>query len=123
MSGGKGGSQTQVTEIPKWIEEPSVRNLARAETAQKVGYMPWYGPDVASFSPATQEAWRQNIGASEAFGLSAPGSLTPMGGLPAPTTYSSGVTGYSGQPLYDQALAELKTNKPADVAQYNKLFV
>jgi hypothetical protein len=46
-----------------------------------------------------------------------------MSGLPTPTTYSGGVTGYSGQPLYEQALAELKTNKPADVAQYDKLFV
>jgi hypothetical protein len=122
MSGGKGGSTTQKTEIPEWLKEPSIRNLARAEETQKIGYMPWQGPDMAAFNPTQTEAMRQNIGASEAFGLSAPGSLTPLQGLSAPTTYSGGVQGYSGMPLYDQALAELKTKQSSDVAKYNNLF-
>ena len=48
--GGKGGSQTQQVEIPKWIEDPATRNLARAEEAQKIPYMPFYGADVAAFT-------------------------------------------------------------------------
>ena len=37
MSGGKGGSKTQATEIPDWIKEPAIRNLQRAEDVQKIG--------------------------------------------------------------------------------------
>jgi hypothetical protein len=122
MSGGKGGSTTQKTEIPDWLKEPSVRNLARAEETQKIGYMPWQGPDMAAFNPIQTAAMQQNIGAAEAFGLSPVGSLTPLQGMPTPTTYAGGTQGYSATPLYEQALAELKTKQPGDVAKYSNLF-
>ena len=122
MSGGKGGSTTQKTEIPDWLKEPSIRNLARAEETQKIGYMPWQGPDMAAFNPTQTAAMQQNIGAAEAFGLSAPGALTPLQGLPQAQTFSGGIQGYSGTPLYEQALAELKAKQPGDVDKYNKLF-
>lgn len=121
--GGKGGSQTTKTEIPKWIEEPATRNLARAEQAQQIGYQPYYGPDVAAFNPTQQAAMQSNIGAAEAFGLIAPGSLTALQGMPAPTTFADGTQGYSSAPLYEQALAEYQRQNPASAAQYNKLFV
>jgi hypothetical protein len=122
MSGGKGGTKTQKTEIPKWIEEPAIRNIARAEELQKIGYMPYYGADIAAFNPTQTAAMQQNIGAAEAFGLSAPGALTPLQGMPAPQTFAGGVQGYSSAPLYEQALAELKTRQASDVDKYNKLF-
>ncbi len=122
MSGGKGGSKTQTTEIPKWIEEPATRNIARAEDLQKIGYMPYHGADIAAFNPTQTAAMQQNIGAAEAFGLIPTGSLTPLQGMPAPTTYAGGVQGYSAQPLYEQALAELKTKQASDVDKYNQLF-
>jgi len=120
--GGKGGSQTQATEIPKWIEEPSIRNLARAEDAQKIGYMPWRGPDVAAFNPTQQMAMQQNMDAASAFGLAPQGS-NAMAGMPTPTTFAGGMSGYSAMPLYEQALAETKSKQGDDVNQYNKLFV
>jgi hypothetical protein len=43
--------------------------------------------------------------------------------MPTPTTFAGGTQGYSASPLYEQALAELKTKQPTDVSQYNKLFV
>ena len=120
--GGKGGSQTTKTEIPKWIEEPATRNLARAEAAQQVGYMPYYGPDVAAFNPTQAAAMQSNIGAAEAFGLIAPGSLTALQGMPAPTTYADGTQGYSSAPMYEQALAEFQSRSPQQTALYNKMF-
>jgi len=120
--GGKGGSQTQQTEIPKWIEEPSIRNLARAETAQKIGYMPWQGPDIAAFNPTQQMAMQQNMDAASAFGLAPQGS-NAMAGMPQAQTFAGGVQGYSSMPLYEQALAETKAKQGNDVNQYNKLFV
>ena len=123
MSGGKGGSQTTKMEIPKWIEEPATRNLARAEAAQKIGYMPYSGPQIAAFNPTQQAAMQSNIGAAEAFGLLTPGSLQPLQGMPAPQTFAGGMQGYSSMPLYDQAVAELQSRSPNQVAAYNQLFV
>ena len=120
--GGKGGKKTEETTIPDWIRDPAIRNLARAEAVQRIPYMPYYGPDVAAFTPTQNAAFDQNIGAAEAFGLLAPDTLTATSGMPTPTEYAGGFTGYSSQPMYEQALAELKANQPGAVAQYDALF-
>ena len=122
--GGKGGQKETVskTEIPKWIEDPARRNLRRAEQVQQLAYMPWYGPHVAAFTPTQNAAFQGNIDAAEAFGLLSPNTLTPTTGMPAPTEFAGGVTGYSAMPLYEQALAELEAKDPGTVAQYNALF-
>jgi len=121
MSGGKGGSETTETTIPAWIRDPAIRNLARAEAVQRIPYMPYYGADVAAFTPTQNAAFEQNIGAAEAFGLLAPNTLTATSGMPTPTDWD-GFTGYSSQPMYESALAELKSNMPDAVAQYDALF-
>ena len=121
MSGGKGGSKTTETEIPDWIKDPAIRNLQRAEDVQRIEYMPYYGADVAAFTPTQNAAFDANIGAAEAFGLLAPNTLTATTGMPEPTDFN-GFKGYSSQPLYEAALAELKANQPEAVAQYDALF-
>jgi len=119
--GGKGGKKTEETTIPTWIRDPAARNLQRAEAVQQIPYMPYYGPDVAAFTPTQNAAFEQNIGAAEAFGLLAPNTLTATSGMPTPTDFD-GFTGYSSQPIYESALAELKAKQPAAVAQYDALF-
>jgi hypothetical protein len=120
--GGKGGSKTTETTIPAWIRDPAIRNLQRAEDVQRIEYMPYYGGDVAAFTPTQNAAFDANIGAGEAFGLLAPGhGLTATSGMPTPTDWD-GFTGYSSQPMYESALAELKANQPGAVAQYDRLF-
>ena len=122
--GGKGGSRQTSTSIPAWVQAPAERNIARAEVAQKVGYMPFYGPDVAAFNPTQQAAFNSNISAAEAFGMVPQGSLTAMQGMaPTPNTYAGGLQAYSSGALFDQALAELKARRPGQVAQYDRLFV
>ena len=116
------GSTTQATDVPDWIKDPSIRNIQRAEDMQKIGYMPWYGPDVAAFNPTQMAAMQQNIGAAEAFGLQAPGTLTAAQGMPTATTYADGTQGYSGMPMYEQAKAEMATAQPTDAARYASLF-
>ncbi|MDP6584423.1 MAG: hypothetical protein QF535_07185 [Anaerolineales bacterium] len=120
--GGKGGKKTQETTIPEWLRGPAERNLQRAEAVQQIEYMPYYGPDVAAFTPAQNAAFDANIGAAEAFGLLAPNTLTATSGMPTPEEFAGGFKGYSSQGLYDQALAELKAKQPGAVAQYNALF-
>lgn len=119
--GGKGGSKTQETTIPAWIRDPAIRNLQRAEDVQRIEYMPYYGADVAAFTPTQNAAFDANIGAAEAFGLLAPNTLTATTGMPEPTDFN-GFSAYSSQPLYESALAELKANQPEAVAQYDALF-
>jgi len=119
--GGKGGKKTEATTIPEWLRGPAERNLQRAEAVQQIEYMPYYGPDVAAFTPAQNAAFDANIGAGEAFGLLAPNTLTATSGMPTPTDFD-GFSGYSSQPIYESALAELKANQPGAVAQYDALF-
>ena len=122
--GGKGGKETTTSSIPAWVQAPAERNIDRAELAQKIGYMPYYGPDIAAFNPTQQAAFNSNIGAAEAFGMVPQGSLTAMQGMaPEATTYAGGLQAYSSGNLFDQALAELESRRPGQFAQYNKMFV
>lgn len=122
--GGKGGKQTTTQSMPPFLEPYVKRNLGRSEEAQQIGYLPFYGPDIAAFNPTQQAAFNANIGAAEAFGLVPQGSLTAMQGMaPEPQTFAGGIQAYSSGPLFDQALAELEARRPGQVAAYNRLFV
>lgn len=120
MSGGKGGGQSTKTEIPEWAESATKRNLARAEEVQKIGYMPYYGPDVAGFTPTQQAAMQNNLAAASAFGMAAP--TDAMAGMPQAQDFGGGISGYSSGNLFDQAVAEFERKKPAYAKEYNELF-
>ena len=120
MSGGKGGGQSTKTEIPEWAESATKRNLARAEEVQKIGYMPYYGPDVAGFTPTQQAAMQNNLAAASAFGMAAP--TDAMAGMPQAQDFGGGISGYSSGNLFDQAVAEFERREPAYAKEYNELF-
>lgn len=125
MSGGKGGSTSSTVEIPQYIEDAAKRNLARADTISQIGYVPYYGPDVAAFTPMQEAAFRNTAGTAGAFGL-AGGGLSQQditGGMPAPTTYAGGVRGYSSAPMYEQAMDELATRRPGQKNLIDSLFI
>lgn len=121
MSGGKGGSTSQQVTIPSWLQGPAQRNLARAEQAAQVGYMPYYGPDVAAFTPMQQQAMQATTDAAAAFGL-VPQGTQAMAGMPQAQDFG-GVQGYSSGSMFDQALAELASRRPGQYAQYTQQFV
>ena len=84
--------------------------------------MPYYGPDVAAFTP-TQEAAFQNVaGQAGAFGLATPAEGA-MAGMPAPQEFAGGIRGYSSAPLFEQAQADLAAKRPAQVNLMNSLFI
>ena len=120
----KGGSETQTTEIPDWLKGPAIRNLQRAEDVQRIPYMPYRGPDVAGFNPTQQAAMGTNIDTARAFGLLGDNylNLTPLSGMPEPTEFAGGWSGYSSMPLYDQALEETKAKQPEAWEQYQALY-
>jgi len=122
MSGGKGGGGSSSTEIPDWIKEPARRNIQRAEDLQKIGYMPYYGADVAGFTPTQQMAMGQNIAAAQAFGMAPQGQIDPLAGMPKAQTFQGGVTGYTASPIYEQALSEISQRQPTFMQRYNELY-
>ena len=124
MSGGKGGTQTSQITIPDYIEEAARRNLAKAEDISQIGYVPYYGPDVAAFTPMQEASFQQAADVASAFGLAAPTTQTDiMGGMPAPTQYAGGVRGYSAAPMYEQAVSELAAQRPAQAEYLQSFFI
>jgi len=109
--GGKGGSQTQTTQmqIPAYLEGPIKRNIARAEDISRIGFTPYYGPDVAALTPMQEAAMMGISSAAQAYGLP-----NAMGNQVTPEAqeFAGGVRGYSSGSLFDQALAELQARRP-----------
>lgn len=122
MAGGKGGSQTSSVEIPEYIEAAAQRNLNKAERISQLGYVPYYGPDVAAFTPMQQAAMQNVAGAAGAFGLATP-TGQDIYGMPAPTEYAGGIQGYSSAPMFEQAQAELGMRRPAQKSYIDSFFI
>lgn len=116
MAGGKGGSQSTSVKIPAWLEQAAQGNLARADRVAQIGYTPYYGPEVAAFTPMQQAAMQGTNQAASAFGMAAPADA--MAGMPQAQTFAGGVQGYSSAPMYEEALAALQQNAPG---QYNAI--
>ena len=121
MSGGKGGTQTSAQQIPQHVLDASKANLAQAQIAGKIGYMPYYGPDVAAMSPQQEQAMRNNFSAQQAYGMVDPSAQFSTG-VPEAQTFDGGVRGYSSGGLFEQALAEYKARNPEGAAQYDKFY-
>lgn len=118
--GGKGGSQTQTSkvEIPKWLERPAKDNIARANEIARLGYVPYYGPDVAAFTPMQEAAFANTGAAANAFGMQG-----GMGGMPEAQTFANGVRGYSSAPLFEESLSALQQNRPGQYNAINNMFI
>ena len=121
MSGGKGGSTSSTVTIPQYIEDAAKANLAKADEISKIGYTPYYGPDVAAFTPMQQAGFQNTAGMADAFGLA--GGGTGMEGMPTPTTYAGGIQGYSSAPIFEQSMAELEARRPGQYAAINAPFI
>lgn len=119
--GGKGGKSTTEVKIPEWLQSAARTNMARADEIAKIGYTPYYGPDVAAFSPMQQAAFQNTNDAAAAFGMAAPSNV--MAGMPAPQTFAGGVQGYSSAPMYQEALASLAQNNPGQYQAITSMFI
>ena len=116
------GSETQKTEVPAWLEGAARENIGYGNDVAGLGYTPYYGPDVAAFSPMQQASFQNTGQAANAFGM-AGGGMTGMEGMPQPQQFAGGVTGYSSAPMYEQALAQLEANNPGQFAAIQNMFI
>lgn len=121
MGGGKGGGTT--VEIPKWAEDAMKANLTKAQGMSEIGYMPYYGPDVAAFTPMQEAAMQGAYDAAAAFGVGgAVKGGDALAGIPEAKDFGNGMRGYSSGDLFEQARAEFEGRNPQQAAQYNKFF-
>jgi hypothetical protein len=120
MSGGKGGRSSTSVEIPAWLESAARQNIARADEIAQIGYVPYYGPDVAAMTPMQMSAGGNINAAAGAFGLGAPTSATA--GMPPAMDYG-GMGAYSSGPLFDQSLAQLQARRPGQFAALQAPFI
>lgn len=114
--GGKGGSRTQTQEVklPEWVNREGQENVRLARAISKIGPIlaPEELPTTAAFTPM-QLASMENTGqAAAAFGT-AGGNLSPMAGMPVPTQFAGGITGYSAAPMTTAALQGWQADAPA----------
>ena len=114
----KGGEQSTEATLPKWQEQAYQQGLNMAKDVSQVGYVPYYGPDVAAFSPLQQASFQGTDLMAGAFGMPTTGGQAYM---PQAETFAGGVQGYSSAPIYEQSKAALAAKAPAQ-AQYLASF-
>ena len=114
------GSSTSKTTVPKWLEDAARTNMGRADEIAKVGYTPYFGPDVAALNPTQLAAMNNNNSAASAFGMA---TADPTAGLPQAHDVAGGGQGDSSAPIYLDALAQLKANNPAQYEAISSMFM
>ena len=117
-----GGSQTNKTEIPQWLEDASRENIAMGNQVAGLGYVPYFGPDVAAFTPMQQASFQNTGQAANAFGM-AGGGMTGMEGMPQAQQFAGGVSGYSSAPMFQETMAALEANNPGQFAAIQNMFI
>jgi hypothetical protein len=119
----KGGSTKQSTQqnIAAYLESAARDNLNQAKIAGQIGYVPYYGPEVAGLSPQQTQSMQNTFNAQQAFGMAPQGAQFSTG-LPEVQQFAGGVSGYSSGGLFDQALEELRARQPDIAAQYDKFY-
>lgn len=121
-SGGKGGKSSSSVKIPSWVQNRAKEMLADAGNFADVGYMPYYGPDVAAFTAPQLQSMQGTGAAAQAFGLAGP-DFNALQSIAAPQQFANGTVGYSSGGLFDQAVAELAAKRPGQFNQYQNQFV
>jgi hypothetical protein len=117
--GGKGGSTTTSVSADPALEAAARRTGQRSEDISRIGFIPYYGPDVAGFTPMQQMSMQNIANQAAAFGLLAPTDVTS--GMPQPIDYGM-VSGYSSGDLYDMAMREYAQRRPEQYQAISRQF-
>ena len=106
----KGGSKKQSVTLPKFYETALQQQIGMAGDVSQTGYVPYYGPEVAAFSPMQEAAMQGTDMMAGAFGMPTTGGQQYM---PEAETFAGGVQGYSSAPIYQQAVDAHAAANPA----------
>ena len=118
MSGGKGGRSNKEVTMPKFAETALQQGIGMEQDVSQTGYVPYYGPEVAAFSPMQEAAFQGTDMAASAFGMPTTGGQQY---LPEAQTFAGGMKGYSSAPMFEEAVATLAEKRPGQ-AEYLESF-
>jgi len=124
LFGGGGGTTStgSTTEIPQWIQDAGRRQYQTGTELGQIGYTPYYGADVAAFNPLQTAAFDSTGMAANAFGMGGGSPTFATDGIQAPQTFAGGMRGYSGMPMYNEALNTLQEQRPYQKQQLEQQF-
>jgi len=111
-----GGTKEDKVTLPKFYETALQQQIGMAGDASATGYVPYYGPEVAAFSPMQQASFQGTDQMASAFGMPTTGGQQYM---PQAETFAGGVQGYSSAPMYQGAVDALAANRPAQANYLN----
>jgi hypothetical protein len=122
----KGGQQTQdqtseqrmvqqsTRTLPRALTDMSNQNLALADQAGRIGFVPYMGPTVAGLSEPQQASMANTNAAASAFGLAqAPAPPTPQ--MPGGKGGTGMGAGFSPAELYMQAILAMPPGQRAAI--------
>ena len=109
-----GGSRQDKTTLPKFYETALQQQVGLARDASETGYVPYYGPEVAAFSPMQEASFQGTDQMAQAFGMPTTGGQQYM---PQAQTFAGGVQGYGSADAYNQAVAQHAAANPAQATQ------
>ena len=118
----KGGTTSTTQAIPEYLQQANKEAINDARAVSEIGYVPYYGPDVAAFSPMQQQSMLSTGNAASSFGL-APQGFDGTAGIPQAQTFAGGIQGYSSAPIYEQALDNLYAKAPARYRAIKDRFI
>jgi hypothetical protein len=110
-----GSKQSTSVKIPAWLEDAAKVNIASANEVSRIGYTPYYGPDVAAMTAPQLASMQGTNQAALAFGVP---TADFNSGMPQAQDYG-GLSAYSSGGMYDNALAALKAARPG---QYDAIM-
>lgn len=120
MSGGKGGRQNTEKTMPRFAETAIQQGIGLARDVSGMGYVPYYGPDVAAFSPQQEAAFRGTDVMAESFGMPTTSGAQYM---PQAQTFDGGIQGYSSAPAFEQSVDQLAMQRPGQAAYLESFTV
>ena len=120
MSGGKGGRSNTETTMPKFAETALQQGIGMAGDVSALGYTPYYGPDVAAFSPQQQAAFEGTNQMANAFGMP---SASGQQYMPEAQTFDGGIQGYSSAPAFEQSQAQLAAQRPGQASYIDSFTI
>lgn len=116
----KGGTTQDSVTLPKFYETALQQQIGMAGDVAQTGYVPYYGPEVAAFSPMQQASFQGTDQMASAFGMPTTGGQQYM---PQAETFAGGVQGYSSAPIYQQAVDTLSAQRPAQAQQLSSFTI
>jgi hypothetical protein len=123
MSKGGTTSAGSATEIPQWVQDAGRKQYQTGTELGQIGYTPYYGADVAAFNPLQTASFDSTGMAANAFGMGGGSPTFATDGIQAPQTFAGGMQGYSGMPMYTEALNTLEEQRPYQKQQLEQQFI